>query len=272
MRSSFLSFSAALALAIFVNSSAYGVPTVYEDFTTDTDGYWAGSGNRGAASANNYGWSDSDNTGNAVAAPSGGATGGGELGGFLQRGPSSGDYGFPTGNLDPLVDVLHADGVYTHVSGSGNMYVGFYNQATHGSGGGDPRNMIGIQFDDGTGVLVHLARDDNNQREHGGPAHIAANTTIKWSIDYDPVAETGDFVVDGTAYQVPEGAGYFGDGVGPTIFDRFGIWSVDVADSVGESYWDDITFSSNNPIPEPSAVILLLCGALALVGARRGPV
>ena len=266
--------SAAFAFAILVNSSAFvmAVPTVYEDFSSDTDAYWDGNGNRSAAGVNDYGWSNSDNTGNVVTAPSGGVSAAGEAGGFLQRGNFS-DYGFDTGAMLPT-DVLHADGVYKYSSGSGNVFFGFYNQASHITAGGDPRNFIGIQLDDGIKALYHNARDDHNDRTHNGPADVASSgATIKWSIDYNGNGQTTFTMGSDVGIVLNSGAGYFtGGGGGPTVFDRFGFFSGSTSDASGEMYWDDITFSSNNPlVPEPSSLVLLAAGLLSMVwmGRRR---
>jgi hypothetical protein len=255
----------AFAFAILANSSAFGVPTVYENFTNDTDAYWDGSGNRSNPGANDYGWSDSDNTGNVVTAPSGNVSAAGEAGGFMQRGNTS-YYGFDTGDINPETDTFHADGVYRYVSGSGNMFFGFFNAASHMTGG-DTRNFIGIQMDDGRAALYHGSTGVSQHREHNGPVDVASSgATIKWSIDWDPV-NGADMTIGSDSAHVDSEFG----GEAHAMLNRFGFFSGDTSDTVGQVYWDDITFSSNNPVPEPATLVLLSVGLLSMgtLGLRR---
>jgi hypothetical protein len=254
-------------------ANAVLVPTVYEDFSSDTDLYWDGNGNRSNPGSNDYGWSDTDNTGDSVIPVSGNVSKAGELGLYIQRGNSS-DYGFDTGAITPT-DMFHADGVYQWIDGSGNWFFGFYNQADHVTAGGDPRNFIGFQLDDSRAVYVHNARSDHNDRTHSGPQQLPNAETVAWSIDYDGNGLT-TFVINGVTINHNSGAGYFtGGGGGPTVFDRFGLFPGPTSDSVGVIAMDDITFSSHNPIPddgvipEPSTLLIVLCCAAGLIPTRR---
>jgi hypothetical protein len=261
----------AVAVAAGLSTTAFAViqPTTYEDFTTNSDGRWVGVGNRSNPGVNDYGWADTDNTGNAVIPASGLVSVNGELGGSIQRGNLS-HYGFDTGAMDPT-DVLHADGVYRHMGGSGNWFIGFYNSADHITTGGDPRNFIGIQLDDSVAALYHNARSDHNDRTHNGPANIAAGgTTVTWSIDYNGAGQTTFSIGSDVNIVLNSGAGYFTGGGGPaTVFDRFGIFPGSTSDSSGLIALDDITFSSTNPVPEPASLGLLAIGSLVALRRRK---
>jgi hypothetical protein len=239
-----------LALAASLALSNVGLAdTFFEDFTTNSDGRWIGNGNRSGAN-NNYGWSDTDVTGTSPNPPGGAtASGAGELGGSIQRGNFS-DYGYNIGSLTPT-DTLHADGVYHWISGSGNWFFGFYNQASHMTAGGDPRNFIGFQLDDSRAVLVHNARSDHNDRTHQGPQQLPMATTVTWSLDYDGNGQT-TFVINGSTYVHNSGSGYFTGGGGPaTVFNRFGLFPGSTSDSAGQFGMDDITFTIGNIVIGP---------------------
>src|SRR5262245_58867503 len=78
----------AFVLALSVGTTAFGTVTIVEHFDTDPSARgWGGSGNQ--TPPNNYGFSNTDNTGSAVLPPGGTATGSGEIGGSINRGPNT---------------------------------------------------------------------------------------------------------------------------------------------------------------------------------------
>jgi hypothetical protein len=266
----------AFAVAVGVSASAFGavIPTVYEDFTTNSDTRWIGFRNRPPNGVNDFGWRDSDTTENTVLSPSGKSSGGGELGGPMQRNINGGapavvtnDYGFPTGTLTPS-DTLHADGVYRFGSGGGNYFFGWYNSAAYMDGipDGGPRNFLGIQLDDGFKHFAHVARHDHRERGNNGPASISQTETVTWSMDYNG-AGVLTATIGGDTIVVNAGGGYFSGS--PTTFDRFGLFSDNTSGGVGDHALDDITFSSLNPVPEPASLGLLAMGAVAMLRRRR---
>jgi hypothetical protein len=261
----------AAAVVAGLSTSAFAVvqPTTYEDFTTNSDGRWTGVGNRTNPGVNDYGWSDTDQTGNTVVPASGNVSVNGELAGSVQRGNFS-HYGFDTGAMLPT-DVLHADGVYRYISGSGNLFLGFYNSADHITAGGDPRNFIGIQLDDSRAALYHNARSDHNDRTHNGPANVAGSgNVIPWSIDYNGAGQTTFTIGSDVNIVLNSGGGYFTGGGGPaTVFDRFGIFPGSTSDAAGVIAIDDITFSSTRPVPEPASLGLLAVGSMLVLRRRK---
>src|SRR5687767_137998 len=84
----------AVAVATCLTASSYGV-VITENFNNDpTPRGWSGVDNvtadpPGAAIGNDYGFKDSDDTGTAVNPPGGTATANGEIGGVMNRAPSS---------------------------------------------------------------------------------------------------------------------------------------------------------------------------------------
>lgn len=267
---------AGFAAVLCTGAWSFGVvvPTTYEPFNgppPGSDAYWIGVDNRGDGVNNlsDFGWSNTDNTGTAVAAPSGNVSGAGEMGGPLQRG-NAGQYGFATGNITPN-DTLHADGVYHWASGSGNWLIGWWNAGFHMSDGADPRNFIGLQFDDSTAIYSHVASNTDRQRA-GAHTTVPQGQTIQWTMDYNPTGGSGlgqlSGTINGASYSVDVPANFKEDWLD---MDRFGVFTVNVGTPVGTFFFDDITFSSYNqvPIPEPVSLGLLSLGATAIMRRRR---
>jgi hypothetical protein len=254
----------AFALALGIGAAAFAAtpPTVYEDFSNNTDTYWTGVGNR--TGSDNYGWSELDTTGTTVNAPSHVASGGGELGGAIHRGSTS-QYGFDIGAITSS-DVLHADGVYKWSgSGSGQFYFGFYNSATHAASNGDPRNFVGIELDDSHNVLQFVANGIGSNRQNNSPADVLPSDTIQWSMDYNGAGKLVT-VVNGVTLNNDAGSGYF---FTPVTLDRFGLFPSPFGDSDGGGAFDDITFSSLNPLPVPEPASLGVVAIFGLALARR---
>src|SRR5688572_16450161 len=123
------STAAVLAAAVAgLSAPAYGASLVTENFNTNTDTYWTHPNTRTAPQ--NYGWSNTDNTGTAVNPPGGTATGAGELGGTLQRssGPAN-FYGFNVGTIG-INEGFEASGVIRLMSrgGSSGFFLGYFGQ------------------------------------------------------------------------------------------------------------------------------------------------
>src|SRR5204862_214170 len=112
---------------------------------------------------------------------------------------------------------------------------------------------------------------DHDDRYHQGPIPIPLNTTVQWSIDYSNVS--GDLVFKMTGmpdFTIANSLSYYNGGAGTLPFDRFGFFSNSTSSNIGQAFWDDITFSSANPIPEPASLgFLSLGGGLALIRRRR---
>src|SRR5687768_137675 len=101
--------AAILAAVAGISVPAFGASLVTENFSNNTNTYWDHPNT--TSPPQNYGWSNTDNTGTAVNPPGGTASGAGELGGTLQRsGGTPNFYGFNVGTLS-INESFEASGV-----------------------------------------------------------------------------------------------------------------------------------------------------------------
>lgn len=257
---------AAMALATGLSASAFGSFLVTENFNSNTDGYWEHQNN--TTSPQNYAWSNTDNTGTAVNPPSGSATAAGELGGTIARDSSPANfYGFNVGTLDPDTESFLARGVLRVVGspgGSSGFYVGFFNGASSYGSGGDPANFMGIGFGDMVNAQAFIFSSTQGRDRSGVDPSIGTNTTVPFSISWAPPPAGGSNKGELTVV-LPSGTqlvSYGGDLPNLNPFTHFGIFATSADGGSGEVYLDDLTFSSENQIPEPASIGLLGLGSL----------
>ena len=81
-----------------------------------------------------------------------------------------------------------------------------------------------------------------------------------YSLVYDPLAESADLFVD-TAERISD---YTGFSSGETYVG----WGAPSSDATGRGHFNSVQWDVNG-VPEPSSVVILLSGALALVWLRR---
>ncbi|HWB54284.1 MAG TPA: PEP-CTERM sorting domain-containing protein [Tepidisphaeraceae bacterium] len=265
----FIAFIVAAGLV----APAFGaLQQVTDNFNSNTDSYWDGVGNR--TSPQNFGWSNSDNTGNSVNPPSGTATGGGEMGGQITRnGNIQAYYAFNVGSVTSS-DVLSASGVYQYVSGSGGINIGWFLGATSTGSGGDDRNFIGISLDDGKNVYTHASTGSGDYREQASDIPtLTAGVTYPFSIVFDPAANGGQGTITATFGNSTHVENIQSGVIGSIpALDHFGLFPVgSSAVHTVTAYMDDLTFTSANPLPapEPASLGMLSAGAILLSRRRR---
>lgn len=259
-----------LILAVGCVSPAFG--TLYQDtenFNTNTDSYWDMVGNY--TSPQNFGWSNTDNTGTSVNPPGGTATGAGELGGQITRnGTTQAYYAFNVGSVTSS-DTLTATGVYEYVSGSGGINIGWFYAPTSTGSGGDDRNFIGISLDDGKNPYTHASTGSGDYREQASNIPtLIAGTVYPFTIAYDPTANSGNgtisVTIDGITHTENIQSGVIGSI--PSL-DHFGLFPVgSSAVHTVTAYMDDLTFTSANPLPAPEPASTAMLALLAPLGMR----
>src|SRR5262245_17495578 len=141
----------AMACGIVLSSPAFAVTPISEDFTTDpAPRGWSGVGNKTAP--NNYGFGNTDNTGSSVNPPGGTATGAGEIGGAINRGPNA-VYGVDLGAaVDFKTTDMFVKGVLRlAASGSSTTLNLGWGQGINSAigSGGEPGALLGMSWDDG---------------------------------------------------------------------------------------------------------------------------
>jgi hypothetical protein len=288
MKGSFLSVLAAFALAILLNSSAFGVVTITENFTTDPSSRgWGGVDNQtadppGAAIANDYGWKFTDDTGTAVPPPVGAATPEGEIGGVMNRAPTS-FYGV---NLGGAVDFNTTDmsvkGVLRQMNpkGSSTLNLG-WNQG-YNSVVANNANSLYVTWDDGA---VGTTAGGGGTRARDGSANgmgTAANIpnlvddapTQAFTFDWNSTTNTFSFTLGSnptsthtlTEQQVTD----LGDLTHWGLWGRTNPGTANADDAGNQLRIDDVTFTAAAAIvPEPASLGLLSVAGLALLRRRR---
>ncbi len=267
----------AFVIATSVTVSALGSSPVTEDFSTDSDGgRWDMLNNRLAPQ--NYGWSNTDFTGSTVNPPGGTATGAGEMGGIITRDEDPDNYyGFNVGGLIAGTEAFEAKGVVrlVHRSGSSGYVLGFFNDAVSYDNGEDPRNFMGFYFDDGhvTYPIISNADRDvdgfNELADDQPDPGDGGGVTLPFSIAWDPAANGGDGAMTASVGTGTEVLNYSGSLSNFEPFTHFGIMAVAANGGEVEVYLDDLTFSSNNAVPEPSSLALLTAGLLSMLWLGR---
>jgi hypothetical protein len=242
------------------------------------------------------------------AGPLSSGTGAGEFGGVFARdahpagvAAAADFYGFNIGTVNPrgsagvAGDTLRFSAVTRYITaGASGILIGFSNGAPSSAGGtasGSFQNFIGIVLGDGR-TIRYRAHDMNNVQlfnvtpagsnipntgggdpDGAGPL-TDSGTPVRIDFLYDPGADSAangtlDVSIDGVALAqttiTAAQKGAIGD------LTRFGFFSVKTTPPSGTAtvFFDDVTFSSFNPVPEPASVGLLAMSAGAMLQQRR---
>ncbi len=271
-----------LVTAVSLTRITSGAMQVTETFTANTDLYWEGVSNRTAP--NNYGWSATDMTGTAVNPPGpdgipgnaddGVATGAGEFGGMLSRGgPVPSFYGFDVGSIDPT-EAFNVSGVIRSNAADGAFFLGYSTGAdSFPDINGDLKNFIGVLVNDGKDVFGFLYTRNRNRTGAELPTlDLTIGAPTPFGLAYTPpsggVGTSSLRVSVGNASATANFENGFAGITDPLT--RFGIFPARNGTSTAEVYFDDVTFTSDNAIPEPASLGLLgLGGLLAMRRVRR---
>jgi hypothetical protein len=271
---------AAMTAGFCFASVSLGQMQVTENFNTDSDGRWQAVGNRTAPQ--NYGFTNTDNSGSTVKPPGpdgipgnaddGVATGAGEFGGIIARpvlapfpSPNATLYGFDVGAIDPFTEGFNVSGVIRSNRKDGAFFLGYFAGATSfPDENKNAKNFVGILVNDGGNEVFTQIYNPNGSREGGQvPTPVPVDgTVVPFGMAYNPPpAGTGNgslrvSVGNNTATtNIP-------NNIVESIADltRFGVFpqvrdQPDNPNSVSfsEVYFDDLTFTSKNPISVPLA-------------------
>lgn len=256
----------ALGFGLSISTSAFALVQNQTNF--DSDPNFDGLNNRVAPQ--DFGFSNTSHIAGSTA---------GEIGGFLVREDSpAAYYGFDTGALS-LNDPLTISGKFNLVGRTGNpfpdtqpsrangqgSFFGFFNSTMLGNPDNSrPDSALGWRWDDRS-MLAFVNSAGGRLEEF---AHAATDaTTQAFSVVYDPTGDgTLSVSLDGAVRAFPLPAGIKSGGA---TFDRFGILSTRANGGVMEIYYDDLGFTSVNPIPEPASLGLLSLSATAMLRRRR---
>jgi len=286
----FLVFLVTVGLGTF----AMGASLVTEHFNNNSDAYWTGLNNR--TGGQNYGFSNTDNTGTATnpGSPSnvgGPASGAGEFGGVVATAPFGANggtnfYAFNVGGLNLGTTNVEAHGVYRCDSPGGNqaLLVGFFKDATtfweadpthHND---DPKGFVGMQWGQGNNPRAQIYDIGDNGNSDPGPSlgAITTATSVPFSFLYSapPAGSSNKGALSITVNGLTSSCNMTGTAfTGADLFNFFGVMSGGRNSNSGSAtiYMDDLSFTSNNPIPvpEPASLGLLSLGGLALIRRRR---
>ena len=281
-----LAKSAALALVVASFPNCAFAALVTENFNTNTDTYWEHVNNRDNYAGRNYGWSTTDNTGTSVTPPAGGsATGAGELGGIMVRGDSEpvedpsvvipNYYAFNIGDLT-MDEPFQASGLIRFPASSTVFYFGFF-QGADSVDQPAVQSFVGVAFA-GLDTFAEVRYfEGSGQETQATVGSFTAGATEQFGISYDPLGNGGEGTLaitrNGNTYvhQLDPGGGK--EAVLETAADRlthFGIFpAIPEGGAATEFYIDDLTFTSDNPIPEPSAFALAAIGGLLAMRRPR---
>jgi PEP-CTERM motif len=266
------------ALAATLSTSAYGLIVINESFDTDPAARgWGGVAN--AIAPNNYGFSNTDNTGSAVNPTGGTATGAGEVGGFINRGPNS-FYGVDLGGpVDFKTNDMNIKGVLrlTARGSSSTLSLGWsqgFATAT-GPGNGETGAFAGMRWDDGFNGSGGLqVRGDGFGIDGGtGPSLPDPNTvdptpTLPFEMNWDTDgvgSATLTMNLNGVIGTATVSGGDFNDIPMLTHWGMFG--RTNASPDNGNTLWiDDLTFTA---VPEPASMCLLALGGLVALRRRR---
>jgi hypothetical protein len=232
---------------------AHSANAITFDFTTDPG--WTEQNNR--TDPQNYGFSNTDNTGNSVNPPGGTATGAGEIGGVIRRaGSPINYYAYDLGQQLSLNDSFSASGVIRLVvpDGGSGVNFGFFASGDFYGVGGDANNFVGMSFDDGFNTYAMVNNFDGHGEKVNVPAslNLITGTTLPFYMSYDPSA--GDFgeltLMVNNAYAIAPLDNDSRNGLS-ALLDRFGLFAVSADGAAAELYVDDLTISPGTSITSP---------------------
>jgi hypothetical protein len=258
-----------MIVIVSASPSLAAIAMVTENFNTNTDtngSRWEFLNNR--VSPQNYGFSNTNVTGNTLNPPvSGTATGAGELGGTITRAASPPTfYGYNVGAVE-LTQDFEARGVIRYVTGSGGFNLGYFRGASSYGSSGNAANFVGVFFDDARNSFTTIYDSSGNRDRQDTPYDLATNTTHAFRIEY----RTNGFNPDTLRWTLDGNLFVQAVGVNPPAmqpFTHFGILPTSAAGSSATVWLDDLTFTTN--IPEPGwCVALSTTGLLGLSGRRR---
>jgi hypothetical protein len=233
-------------LSMATSASAFNIT---EDFTIDPG--WDALNNRTAPQ--NYGWSNTDNTGTAVNPPDGTATGAGEIGGVIARAASPDNmYARDVGPLT-MDEAFTASGVIHLLArdGGSGINMGFFDSANFYGSGGDAHSFAGFFWDDGnnTYALVAGAGGERNRSDAPASLNLPVGTTVPFSLTYDPDGNSGGgamtLMINNVFYT------HNLDGVRALVgtMNHFGLFAVSADGSSSEMYVDDLKLTSGVIVP-----------------------
>jgi hypothetical protein len=239
-----------LAVAILLLGTGHSVDAASEDFSSDPG--WDENGNHDGDQ--DFGWSNTNNAGGTA----------GEIGGDIIRTPLAW-YAQEITPIDAATTSLDASGSVI-LSGSGNFLMGWFD-STSAAGGGlnwAPSNFLGFRSDDNS--LYVFADGGGGGFASGVTSGGSGPTTFNISYDHTSGELTATSGQGGSASRNIGSASNLGN------LDRFGMLNlyIDGNDAGGTIFVDDVTFTGEAVvIPEPSSIVLLAFGCLALVAGRR---
>lgn len=260
-----------LPVAALAPAISFGA-TVTETFDTPPAN-WVGSGN--TADGNNFGFSNTDNTG--------GASPAGEAGGTFARSVALHYYAdTDLGGTLSLADPLELSGEFDILANrgfDGAFGVGFFNTATPNpvdTPDGNPAtleipNFIGLVFAEPSGSpdfrgLGQVRLADGTTRNTNIVAS-PTNADRTFSLSYDPATGTLSGDIGGAPVSVTLTGGELATGA---TFDAFGLYAgvgTNAQPSLqADAFFDNLTYTV---VPEPAALSLLALGGVGLL-ARRG--
>jgi hypothetical protein len=232
-------------LAICMDVSSLDAIQVTETFDDDPVARgWAGVSNR--TSPQDYGFSTGDVTGSVINPPGGTATGGGEIGGSVQRAFSPPNfYGVHLGgSLDPVTDPFFVSGVLNvHRDGGSGVFFGYSNGAASYGTNGDAVNFLGVQFDDGVfPIPISFTPGQGRERNTSWSGNLVDDVTVPFSMDYDPTANGGSGAlvveVDGESHTLNT------DSSSLAPYSHFGMFAVSANGAASTFLVDDLTYTT----------------------------
>jgi len=254
----------AVAMAFGLWAIGAHAASVTENFDTNSDSRWEHSNNKTAPE--NYGWQNTNTAGGAA----------GELGGTITRSAAVHSYyAFNIGNFNPATTALTASGKYhleTH-GGSSGILLGFFNGANSlpnvANHDGNPKNFLGSYIIDGNDPWGYLWDPGGFQDRAEIPGgSLAEPGTYDFTMTWDPTLGSKGRLTFGITGFGTGSVDYSGDPIGSNIT-HFGIMNPDVSGGNDVFAFDNLTFTSANPIPEPASLALVSIGGLALLRRRR---
>jgi hypothetical protein len=249
-------------------TNAFGAFPVTENFNNNTDlpgSGWESLNNR---VGQDYGWSNSNNAGGAAT---------GELGGSVFRSTTPNFYGFNVGTISPN-EAWSFSGKLRSNAAEGALYLGYFRGASSYSGPspapGDANNFMGIFLNDGREIYTRIwSKNSNSDPRRAAALDLTLGAVNTFSMTYDPLGGPSGFgqmnlTINGNSFAHNLDNGWKGI---LDEFTHFGVFPVNTASpSPSIIYLDDVTFSSENAVPEPASLGLLGVGVvLAMRRARR---